>query len=284
MVVWRRLAAICFGLALAVAGCGSDESSPEASDNAGVELAKWLPPDQVSYDAVDLDGVREAEGLAADADIITPIEGGEPPPPLAQYAAGVVLRPFAEDLIDTEVVEALELGSASAAASFSGDGNLVAIATDADPETVRSNLEGLGFSDENGVLVGKSTAFKVEDGLILGAADAGTLDALADEPADQAPEPLLERADGVYVNAILNPGNACLQAQATALDGDGEGELLYRVSEEPDPGKLNIEDTDEVTFGEPEVDGDTITVAATGEPDATAIPDAVSSRFFTYEC
>lgn len=271
------------GLALIplAAGCGG--GSEGTGGNAGVELTKRLPDGESSYVAVDLDGLRDGTGLDADAELFPPPEGAEP---LVTFATGAAISGFFTAPLDPEVLTALDPGSASAIASSRGDfDGLTVIATDADPEIVRGDLEKLGYDERDGILThrGERAGFIVEDGLILAAARAADLGDLPEEPAGDLPESLLERADGVYVDT-LEFGDDCLQATATSLDTDGTGEVSYRVDGEPDPDKLNFEDTDAVTFAEPEVDGDTISIAGSGEPDAVAIRDAVQENFFFYDC
>lgn len=276
------LSAICLALGLIAMGCGSDSSDQsaetgedEVAENEGVALTRWLPPGDSSYLAVDLGDLREEMGVEPDADVIS---SPDPDEPLAGLTGGV-LSPFSGVLIDQEVLEALGLGAAQAAAS-SSDVGMSVIATDADADEVQSNLEAMGFRAEDEALVraGEPSGFVVRDGLIFPTPDATALDELPSAPAEEVPDTLLEPASGFYVNVLVSDPGQCVEAQATVLGNDGQGELRYRFAEDLELSEQTItaKDVDGVNFGTPVVDGDTITVEATGRPDSAAIPEAVS--------
>lgn len=277
------LSAICLALGLIAMGCGSDSSDQsaetgedEVAENEGVALTRWLPPGDSSYLAMDLGDLREEMGVEPDADIIS---APDPDEPLAGLAIGGIFSPFSDVLIDQEVLEALELGAAQAAAS-SSDVGMSVIATDADADEVQSNLEAMGFKAEDETLVraGEPSGFVVRDGLILAAPDATVLDELPSAPAEEVPDTLLEPASGFYVNVLVSDPGQCVEAQATVLGRDGQGELRFRFAEDLKLSEQTVtaKDVDGVDFGTPVVDGDTITVGATGRPDSAAIPEAVS--------
>lgn len=277
----KRLLVLCLALLPVATGCGGGDSGASEA-NAAVELTKLLPQGQVNYAAVDLDGLRQGYGLEPNANLYPPPKDADP---LVSTAVSTGLLGVSAANPDADVYEALELGTASAIAS-SNDGveGMTVIATDADPSTVESNLGELGYEKSEGVLAkgDRGLGFIVEDGLIFAAASAGDLRDLP-KPGTEAPEPLLERGDGVFVYATHSAPD-CVEATAQSLDTDGTGEVSFRVDGEPDPAKLNFEDTDSVTFDEPEVDGDVISVRAAGRLDATAISEVMAENFFTYEC
>ena len=266
-------------------GCGSDDATSGTSGGDAVELTKRLPPDALSYVAVDFDRMRD-EGLIDPGDPIYP-----PPPdaePLVGFGVGAATSVLAESSQAPEVLDALDLGSASAAAASSGDaGPVAAIATSKDPGEIEADLEKLGWSADGAILVSddekEDLVFSIGEGEVLVGASADALERAPDEPLAEVPERLLERADGVVVSALLLRQD-CLQATAEALRGDGTGTLLYRVTGEPDPDNLNIEQTESTKFEEPEVEGDTVAVDATGEPDALAIRNTVQQLFLSYDC
>lgn len=273
---------------LVAVGCGDGSSDGGSGASDGVsaaQLTRYLPPDQISYVAVDLDALR-SEGLLADDDPIAP--PGEDADPLASFAVGSALSGLAATPLDDATTEALDLKSATAMAGAGGSGaNVTAFATSADADDITSALEEVGYAEQDGVLTSddKEAAFRVDDGVVIAAAGEEGLSRVPGEPLGEAPDPLLEESGSPYTEALIyDGGDKCLRSMVTALNGDGTGTVSFRTVDAPDPKNLTFEDTDSASFDDPVVDGDVISVDGTGDPSALAIRNTIQQFFFFYDC
>ncbi|MFN8151867.1 MAG: hypothetical protein U0R24_12185 [Solirubrobacterales bacterium] len=286
----RPLATIAVALLAASAlwaGCGGDGGTGGGADGDAVELSRWLPADAGSYSAVDLMTFRDDLDLADDADAT-----GED---LAPYAAPGLAPVFAAG--DQDLIAALEPGALTAIASSGGsarpDGaGLSAMATSADTGEIGSALGDMGFREEAGVLVreGSSVAFKLEDGLIFAATDPAALRSLPEEPRDQSPSQLLEDLDAPFVYIVSVPGSGCIRSQAATAEPGGDGEIAWLVDGGADADAVDAQDSSAIEVGEPDVDGDLVTIPVSyveggaGSGSGVAARDALGSFQVSYDC
>lgn len=279
-----RTALLAIGSALflaLLAGCGGGAGG---GDDA-VALSRWLPAGADSYTAVDLTAFREGLDLPEDADAT----GRE----LAPYSGPALAPVFAAR--DRKVLSALEPGALTAIAS---DGEVSAMATTADTGEIGSALGDLGFTDEGGVLVygdlgsgsggRESVAFRLDDGLIFAATDPAALRSLPKEPAEKAPSPLLNDFDAPYVFIAGVPGPGCIRAQVATAEPGGDGEIAWLVDGGASSDAVESQGSGAIEVGEPEVDGDLVTVPVSYADEETggdiASREALGSSQVSYVC
>lgn len=279
-----RTALLAIGSALflaLLAGCGGGAGG---GDDA-VALSRWLPAGADSYTAVDLTAFREGLDLPEDADAT----GRE----LAPYSGPALAPVFAAR--DRKVLSALEPGALTAIAS---DGEVSAMATTADTGEIGSALGDLGFTDEGGVLVygdlgsgsggRESVAFRLDDGLIFAATDPAALRSLPKEPAEKAPSPLLNDFDAPYVFIAGVPGPGCIRAQVATAQPGGDGEIAWLVDGGASSDAVESQGSGAIEVGEPEVDGDLVTVPVSYADEGTgggiASREALGSSQVSYVC
>ena len=270
---------VCAVLALsvaAVAGCGGSDGG----EGAAVDLTKRLPADADFYSTVDLGALRQGLDLPDDAD---PLDGD-----LLSFSGPLgILAQFG----DPDVTEALELPQAFAlATAVTADGPVTAIATHADTGEIGSTLGDLGFEDQGGVLSGgdsQTLAVRLDDGAIYLARDAEGLEGIDREPADDPPRQLLEELDAPLIQTTPSPD--CARESAITANADGSGEIAYLIDGGADASRLAPPESDvddRVTFGEPQVDGDLITlmVEAEGDGNVLVAQQVQAQLFLVYEC
>lgn len=285
----RSLATIAVTLLAASAlwaGCGGGGGTGGGADGDAVELSRWLPADAGSYSAVDLMTFRKELDLADDADA-TGVD-------LAPYAAPGLAPVLAAR--EGALIAALEPGALTAIASSGGsvrpgDGDVLsAMATSADTGEIGSALGDMGFREEGGVLVreGSPVAFKLEDGLIFAAADPAALRSLPKEPGGQPPSRLLQELDAPFIFIVGVPGSGCIRSQAATAEPGGDGEIAWLVDGGADADAVDAQDSSAIEVGEPDVDGDLVTIpvsyAEEGTGSGVAARDALGSFQVSYDC
>lgn len=274
----RSFSAALAALAVAaLAGCGGGGGG---GGNAAVSLTRWLPSNAPGYAAADLAALRDDLGLDEESDPL------ERPDNALAAAAGAVLGPLALSLPD-----AVDLRFATEVATArEGEGAITAIATSADTGEIGSALGDAGYRDRGGVLVGEpgSPAFKLVVGIVFAAPSPTPLRAIPDEPADEAPDPLIEDLSGPYVETRVSRAPCARIEGATGL-ADGSGEVVVLLDPGADAPDLRTQDTPTVKVGEPEADGETLSVEAEpADPDGPvlrfAAPEALRTGAVTTAC
>ena len=272
------IATCALAVATLLSACGGGGSGGNA-----VDLTKRLPHGADSYVVADLTKLREDLGLPEDADPLAPKAGGDP---AFTELAGPSFDALTRQLPAPGVLGALDLGAVRAAALATTGGEGVAVlSTDADTGDVGSNLGDLGYRDRGGILTGDGSgpSFHLEPGLIFVSGDPGRLRQLPDEPSDQLPATLLGEVDGDVIASL--PGLAdCSAGVAASAGADGDGELALLIDGGADAGRLRLADSSAVSFGDPAVDGDLITVPVSSGSGGFAAYRALTLLLVAYDC
>lgn len=267
-------------LALAAGGCGGG-----AGSNGVAELTRNLSAEQDSYAVVDLAAMREDLGLDEESDPLT----AAPSSPLATGAepalAGLLAGRRAGD-----ANFALGLDQATAVAASEGpDGAVSVIQTDADTGEIGSALGDIGYEERGGVLVrDPGPSFRLDVGLIYAAASPAPLRNLPEEPLDELPDPLLDELDAPLVE--VDRSNAgCVLSEGATGEAEGTGEVSLLIDGDAEAERLSAGDVPGVAFGEPDADGDVVSVDAAPADSESAFSgfaavEALNDGDVSYQC
>lgn len=268
-------------LAALLAGCGGGSGG---GDNTAVALTEWLPVGAPGYTAVDLAALREDLGGEEDLDPFSA--------PLGSNLLGAAslatdgLRDSAGAPASRELLRILRFGEAtSIAESRDSESPVTAIATSADTGEIGSDLGDAGYRDRGGILVrGGDPAVLLEIGIVFVSPDPAALRGIPDEPADEPPDPLLEELEGPFVATTL--GQDCVRSQGASGEADGSGEVGLLIDGDADAGRVRAAGSPRIELGEPEADGDVVTLAVEGPEDGAGFAafDALSDGAVTYDC
>jgi len=270
-------------VALLGGGCGGGGSGP-GGENAAVPLSEWLPRDAPGYVAVDLAALREDLGDEEDLDPFSA------PPGSTLYVAATEatdgIRGPAGETGPTDLLRILSLGEATAIAEArDSESAITAIATSADTGEIGSDLGDAGFADRGGVLLrGGDPAIRLEIGIVFVSPDPAALRTIPDEPADDAPDPLLEELEAPFVETTL--GADCVRSQGASGEADGSGELALLIDGAADASLTRVAEGDRFGLGEPDADGDVVTLDANPPegPTGFAAVEALRDGAVSYDC
>ena len=128
----------------------------------------------------------------------------------------------------------------------------------------------------------------LRDGLIFAATDPAALRSLPKEPAEKAPSPLLNDFDAPYVFIAGVPGPGCIRAQVATAEPGGDGEIAWLVDGGASSDAVESQGSGAIEVGEPEVDGDLVTVPVSYADEETggdiASREALGSSQVSYVC
>nr|MBA2523488.1 hypothetical protein [Solirubrobacterales bacterium] len=97
------------------------------------------------------------------------------------------------------------------------------------------------------------------------------------------PDPLLEDVDGSLITT--SPGlEDCTEGFAASADADGTGSVAIRVDGEADPERLTLQEQAGISFGDPDADGDLLTVPVSSTDASPAAVRALQLLLVGYEC
>lgn len=282
-------------VAFLILGGGDDDAADGAAD-----LAEKLPASVTNATYVDLDGLRDQLGLAADADPTQVSTDPEKPPEPEQATftagAGIAIQGLASGVEDDPVGEAVDGGQINSAIAGTAveegtAGPVTLIDTDQSFDDIASSLEQNGF-DRDGAVLEAGEPDNSKPGLPVPpalnvVADAGdgvvafsSSRELAESAGGDDASPvagLLGEVDGVQRSAAVMEGADCIVETASGLNADpAEGELVITLDEEAN--EKNLIDSDQtaalgIEVSEPVLTGERIslTFSRTGEGDEVAL-------------
>ncbi len=268
---------LAWASALAIGACGGSEDAD--SDGGSRKLIERIPVQSEKLDDVvfiDLVAAREALGLPEDAGVSEDFADVDTPEFDLVLAAGHAFRHLAIPQ-ETPMSNALDLSQATAAAStraLISPEAVTVVETSQSFDKVAAALERDGYRMERDVLTTDESLTKVvytavagRDGLIaMGGSPEAVRTALETpaDPPESAARKLIASLEAPLVGALATTNAECIEAVGAAETLDGSSELVLEVSGGassdalPEPDEIGPGGTE---FGEPEVDGDRLTVA-----------------------
>jgi hypothetical protein len=277
--------------ALAIGGCGGDDTSDTNGGLAADELAALLPDAGIPQAAaVDVVAAKEAAGLPEDADPI--VLGDTPEENRFAFSTFFAMRHLSV-VTDNPVRRALDhsLITAYAAHPFVADEAVTLVSTSQSFEDIADALEEDGWEREGDVLSTEGdpealgyTAVAAGDGhLVLGYSSDG-VSAVATgsaEPSESGELKALENLDAPVVTAVLpesppSPECVSLVTFEDFVDGTSEVHLTVDGASKATPDRLNptlAKDLPSIGFDfkSAEAAGDTLTIKLSGLKDGTLV-------------
>lgn len=263
----------------ALAGCGSADGGDSAEGDSRRGLIDRVPAESAELDSVAfLDAVAMREVLALPEDAGFERDFSDPQSSEVTFAGvlGSALPHFnrPQETPMGAALDTTQIAAVASAFAVLAPESVTVVATEQPYESIASELEAQGYRRQGEALVSEQPQARViypavasGDGLVaMGGSPKAVLAAAAgsgEVPASAARE-LIDGTEAPFIAANAGGVPDCLEAVGASVSEEGSSELILLAADDASAERLTIA-SDPLglgyEFGEPEVDGERLTVA-----------------------